>query len=226
MFGLILLIYAIIAEVFTVLFRIAGLTEERARFQVVSLLTNSGFTTNESEMIVTNPRRRTLARKTMLFGYAFSVSIVSAIVNIVLSLKLAEIEDLLWASPIPVLALGAVFVIRRNRSVKDWFNREVEGIAGQVLARSHGNRMMLMDSYGKHSVMAQVHLEAMPAALRGVALRDTSLSRDGITVILIKRKGSEVIHADADTLLMEDDQLVVFGNDEAIEKAFEIGNDG
>ena len=39
-------------QVFSVLFRISGLTKVKAKFQVISLLTNSGFTTSESEIVV------------------------------------------------------------------------------------------------------------------------------------------------------------------------------
>ena len=82
MFVFLILIYILISDIITVLFRLTGLTEEKARFQVVSLLTNSGFTTNESEIIVSSKVRRKIAKATMLFGYAFTVTIVSTIVNI------------------------------------------------------------------------------------------------------------------------------------------------
>ena len=40
--AIVLYIYTI--ELFTILFRITGLTKEKARFQVISLITCSGFT--------------------------------------------------------------------------------------------------------------------------------------------------------------------------------------
>ena len=70
LFSLLMLIYWVISEIFTMLFRFIGLPEEKARFQVTSLLTGCGFTTRESEMILSTKRRRLLARITMLFGYA------------------------------------------------------------------------------------------------------------------------------------------------------------
>ena len=72
LFALMILIYWVISEVFTVLFRFTGLPDERARFQVISLLTGCGFTTRESEMILSSRSRRRLARITMLFGYVFN----------------------------------------------------------------------------------------------------------------------------------------------------------
>ena len=55
-----------------------GLPDERARFQVMSLLTGCGFTTRESEAILSFRPRRRLALMTMIFGYAFNITIVSA----------------------------------------------------------------------------------------------------------------------------------------------------
>ncbi|MBR2000686.1 MAG: potassium transporter TrkA, partial [Firmicutes bacterium] len=78
MFVLLIMFYIVIADIITIFFRLAGMTEEKARFQVISLLTNSGFTTQESEAVVNSKIRRRLATATMIFGYAFTVTILSA----------------------------------------------------------------------------------------------------------------------------------------------------
>ena len=58
LFSLIIMLYWVMSELFTMLFRFTGLPEEKARFQVISLLTSSGFTTRESEMIISTKSRR------------------------------------------------------------------------------------------------------------------------------------------------------------------------
>ena len=82
LFAVIILLYWIISEVFTVLFRLIGLPEEKARFQVTSLLTACGFTTSESEMFLSTRTRRRLVRATMMFGFVFNITIVSALINV------------------------------------------------------------------------------------------------------------------------------------------------
>ena len=42
LFSLIILIYWVISELFTMLFRFTGVPDEKARFQVISLLTGCG----------------------------------------------------------------------------------------------------------------------------------------------------------------------------------------
>ena len=85
LFSIIILVYWIITELFTILFRFTGIPEEKARFQVISLLTGCGYTTRESEMVLSNKPRRRLARYTMLFGYVFNITVVSAFINVFLS---------------------------------------------------------------------------------------------------------------------------------------------
>ena len=67
LFSFVILLYWVITELFTFFFRLTGLPAEKARFQVISLLTGTGFTTKESEIILSSRRRRRLARATMLF---------------------------------------------------------------------------------------------------------------------------------------------------------------
>ena len=112
LFALLILLYIIISEVFTMLFRFIGLPEEKARFQVVSLLTGSGFTTRESEMIISTKRRRRLARITMLFGCVFNISVVSAFINVFLSLKLTQVGHYVLGLLIPLWIAAALIIMR------------------------------------------------------------------------------------------------------------------
>ena len=69
---------------------------------MVSLLTGTGFTTRESELMLSTRPRRRLARVTMLFGYVFNITIVSAIINVFLSLNSAEFGNQFLAILIPL----------------------------------------------------------------------------------------------------------------------------
>ena len=113
LFSLIILLYWVITELFTFFFRLTGLPDERARFQVLSLLTGTGFTTRESELILGSRRRRRLARVTMLFGYVFNITIVSALVNVFLSMKLVNFGTQYIGVLIPLVTVGIIFIFLR-----------------------------------------------------------------------------------------------------------------
>ena len=110
LFSFIILLYWVITELFTFFFRLTGLPAEKARFQVISLLTGTGFTTRESEMILSSRRRRRLARATMLFGYVFNITIVSAFINVFLSMKSAQVGQQFFSLLIPMGTVAMIFI--------------------------------------------------------------------------------------------------------------------
>lgn len=147
LFSFVILVYWVIAELFTFFFRLTGLTAERARFQVTSLLTGTGFTTKESEIIMTSPRRRRLARATMLFGYVFTVTIVSALINVFLSMKSIQAENQMFILLIPLGIVALIFVFMRVPTVHAWGDRQLRRLADRIFDRKETfNAVLLIDS--------------------------------------------------------------------------------
>ena len=61
-----IILYVIVIQIYSVLFRITGLAKEKAHFQAISLFTNSGFTTSESEVVTSERVRRGIAIAAMI----------------------------------------------------------------------------------------------------------------------------------------------------------------
>ncbi len=219
LFVVLVLIFLAITEIFTILFRFAGLPAERARFQVTSLLTCCGFTTKESEIILSSPQRRRLARATMLFGYVFSVSIVSSLVNIFLSVRLTEVESLFWRLPLPLLLLLPLLFLRHDARVRSAVDAFFERLANRLLARNGANSLLLLD-YISSSAIAQVELRELPEPLRDVPLRSSGLREMNVLVMLLRRGGAEARPMGADEAFLAGDQLIVCGPLAEIRRAF------
>ena len=79
-------IYMFMIEVFSVAFKLTGLATNKIKFQVASLFTASGFTTQESELITNDDRRRKIAVTCMYTGHIFSVVIMGLIINVLISI--------------------------------------------------------------------------------------------------------------------------------------------
>ena len=152
LFAVLILLYWIISEMFTMLFRLIGLPEEKARFQVISLLTGCGFTTHESEMILSNRPRRRLARITMLFGYVFNVTIVSALVNFFISMKISLLGGSMLSLLIPLFAGALVVVLSRTRGVRSWLDNHTMRLAGRIDGDTSMNTVILVDQIGKNAI--------------------------------------------------------------------------
>ncbi|MPM43777.1 hypothetical protein SDC9_90454 [bioreactor metagenome] len=103
-----LIIFLIIIDIFAVLFRLTGLSREKARFQVISLLTSTGYTTRESELITQHPIRRKLASALMVVSYVSTLTFISFLVNM-LSNSLINIKSL---SAIILFVICAVFFLK------------------------------------------------------------------------------------------------------------------
>ena len=220
LFSVLILIYWVFSELFTVLFRFVGLPEEKARFQVTSLLTGCGFTTRESEMFLTTRPRRRLARILMLFGYVFNISVVSAFINVFLSMKESQFEGYAVSFLVPLAAIALIFGITRINAIRGLMNKLIEKIAGNLVKSKTVNYVMLIDHIGKGTI-AQVVLNEVPKFLEDVPLCQTGLKEQmNLLVMLVEHSDRTVEAAGAHTVFVKGDRLTLFGDYKTICKAF------
>ena len=69
----------IIVRIASTIMRLTGLPDNVARFQSLSAMTGTGFTTRESELIVNYPIRRRVLMTLMIIGNLGLVSVLSLI---------------------------------------------------------------------------------------------------------------------------------------------------
>ena len=221
LFSFIILLYWVITELFTFFFRLTGLPTEKARFQVISLLTGTGFTTRESEIILSSRRRRRLARITMLFGYVFNVTIVSVFVNVFISMKVIQDGHQLLSFLIPLGTAALIFIFMRVPKIHAWGDNLLRRLADRIFDRQEAfNAVMLIDNIGSEFI-AQLTLRHIPDEYRGQTLAETRLRAEtGILVMLVERQGGKPIPARAETVFEPGDKLTVFGDYQTICKAF------
>ena len=221
MFVLLIIFYIIVSHIITILFRLTGMTEEKARFQVISLLTNSGYTTQESETVVKTKMRRRLALATMLFGYAFTVTILSAMVNVFMSIKTPDLESLFTAVPILLSILLIFFFVRKSSFFHTRFDSWVERVGNQMMFGKNANEILLVEEYGK-TVVAHVYLHTVPEILKEVTLAQSRIMPEHhVMVMMVKPPEGEAKQANAHTILHENDTIMVMGDRKVIREIFE-----
>ena len=221
LFSLIIIVYWVITELFTILFRFTGIPDEKARFQVISLLTGTGFTTRESELLLTNRVRRRLARATMLFGYAFNITIVSAFINVFLTLKLSQVKNYYIGVLAPLSVGIVVFTVMRIPRVRGWWDRFLQKVADRLVGRTDSVNTVLLLDYISGDSIAVVTLKRVPESMQGIPLSETGLrSNTGILIMLVEHNGQKAVPARADTVFVVGDKLTVFGNYAVICKTF------
>ncbi len=212
LFFLFMLIYLLIIEIFTVLFRLTGLTYDKANLQVISMLTNCGFTTKESEAIATFPIRRKLAKITIVFGYLFTVIIMSSIVNIFFSLSNSAVENMWQSIIVTFLFTALITVLVRSRIFRYVLDSGIEAIGNRIMFGDGSNPIILLDMFDENA-MCEITLTKMPPQFDGVMLKNSGLKEKyKIQVILIKRGGKTLSILDGEDQIKANDIIVVFGN--------------
>lgn len=211
LFALIVIIYLVITELFTILFRVVGLPEEKARFQVISLLTGCGFTTHESEMFISTRSRRRMARTIMLFGYVFNITIITALINLFISTKSFQ-EQAFMGVFLPIFVVALFFTLIRMPFIRSRLDGLLMRLAGRVLNRDDSNAVVIVDHIDSESI-AQVVLKNVPVELAGKTLAQMELRSAGnILVMLVEHKRGGAEPAVAETVFLSGDKLTVFGN--------------
>ncbi|TWT16020.1 hypothetical protein [Planomicrobium sp. CPCC 101079] len=110
----------LVIEIAALLFVATGLKKRIARYQVISMLTATGFTTDEASLIIDHPIRRKISAGVILFGY-FSLAVMISSIATILSNDL-RINWMLAG----IGSLFVVFLILRNKRVHQFLTDKFE----------------------------------------------------------------------------------------------------
>ena len=218
------MIYIFLINVYSILFRLTGLTKIKARFQAISLLTNSGYTTSESEIVTTNHMRRNIAIASMLTGYIFSVVIVSLVLNLINAVSSHNNQIRYMFVFIAFGVFIVILILFKIPFIKKPFEKLIESI-GRKLMNKHGkvNVMTLLDSYGSDAI-AQINLNYVPILLQDKPLSEIQLRENyNINILMLKVNGVAK-DLTKNTILQDGDVIIVFGPLQSIKKLFQ-GNE-
>ena len=220
LFALIILVYWFITELFTIFFRFTGLQDEKARFQVISILTGCGFTTQESETVLNNRIRRNLARVTMLFGYVFNITIVSSLVNIFLSMKQTQFKNSVIGLTIPMVVITFIMIFLKVPAVRVKIDVGLEKFAHRIIKNDGRNTIMLLDHIGDEAI-AVVKINEVPEQYVDVPLLHSRIKEDlDLLVLATEPEGGTAEPASGRTVFHVGDKVTMYGDYETIAKAF------
>lgn len=223
-------IYLLIIEIFSVAFKLTGLATNRIKFQVASLFTETGFTTNESELIVNDVRRRRIAVACMYTSHIFSVVIMGLLINLVISLvesisnkpTITSETFLAWYAWVFYVsaALFLVVLFIKIPPINRRFLVSLEKIAVSLSRRNKKyNIVSVIDMYGKNAVV-EIYLNQIPSFAKDVSLYDMKLNQKySINILSIERRG-RTLEVTKDTMFSEGDIIVAFGLIASIKEAF------
>ena len=213
-------IYIFLIEVFTILFRITGLTREKSRFQAISLLTNCGFTTNESEIIMNNKARRRLAIISMITGYIYSVIIVSLFINLLNHIEKSDFENNYLIIIVAICVFIVLILIAKLKFVKRGIEKVIEFLAKVILKKSKKENIITqLDVYGSDEIV-EVEINDIPEMMKDKNLSSINLRElYKLNILLLKRK-NKIVEITKDTIFQNGDKIIIFGSHQNIVDLF------
>ena len=210
---LVLSLSLLITRVATIALTYTGMSRESARFQARSAFTGTGFTTSESENIVTHPVRRRIILLLMLFGNAGIAVVFTSLIltfvgeetGIMLSLKIVMVIT-------GVVALWAI-------ASSHWVDRQLSKVIERML--SHYTRLEIRDYAsllhlaGEYKV-SEMHVDP-DSWLANQTLANLKLRDEGLLILGIERVSGEFIGTpNGETRLEEGDNVIIYGRDSTI----------
>lgn len=223
LFNFIIIMYQIIIEVFTMLYRINGISIERSKFQVISMLTGTGFTTEESELMLLTKKRRKLTQRIMFFGYIFNIFIVSVFINIFISYANSTFTEVKVGLIVTLWTIFFMTVFQRSRTLKKILDDFVMWISDRKEKKKE-NFISIYDTYGS-KVIAEIELKNLRKDLSGKTIEESKIKQNyGINVLVIKRKEEIISEIYSDTVINEGDTIIVFGKIRDIKNVFKKKN--
>ncbi len=219
-------VYLFVIEAFCVAFKLTGLATNKIKFQVASLFTGSGFTTNESEIIVDDERRRRIAITCMYTGHIFSVVFMGLLTNVLISIATLQnstaTETKFWYYIVFYVSLGLFVIVLflKIPPINRRFQAMLEKIAINTSSKKKNtNIITVLDLYGKNAI-AEVVLNNIPEFAIEKPLAEMELTKRYFINVLSIKRGNRIIEVSKDTMFNKRDVLVIYGSKRDIKSAF------
>jgi hypothetical protein len=209
------IIITAVIEIYVVLFRLTGLNLKVSRFQVISLMTGTGFTTGESELILGHPIRRKLATFLILFG-AFSLAVIISTISNFLSNDLRLIHILYIAGGV-MLVFGVLKLTCIQTILSKLFHKQMKQNVelGDLPIRD----VFLTE---KKDYLIKLHIYTDSSLVYKTVNQVINESKHLEFVVLFIKRGELKMRGNIyNEIIHEGDQLFLYGDKEIITKQFQ-----
>lgn len=204
----------LVTRVGTVMLMLTGLSRDLARFQARSAFTGVGFTTQESEQIVSHPVRRRIVLWLMLLGNAGLIAAISSLLPVFIQSETGS-SDFLRR----ILLLVCGLTLLGAMATSEWLDRQLTRVIAWALKRwtnvdafDYSRMLHLASGYSVSELVVD------PGDwLEHKSLADVRLGDEGVQVLGIRRKeGGYVGAPTGKTMFLAGDVLVVYGRSEQL----------
>jgi len=207
-FIILLYIIIIFMEIFIISLKITGMSRDKARFQVISLLSSTGFTTRESELITQHPIRRKIAERIMIFKYFGSIIGTATLFNVYVEMVKEQIK--LMDVAIWLILLSAIFAVLKNK----WIISKIDIFVEHSLVkesrenkrRYNSKTLLESEDFGIVDVVLD-----QGNYLVGLRIKDSGLKTKYIQVLQISKGDKHYAFPKPEYIFEAGDKLTIYG---------------
>lgn len=210
---LILSLSLLITRIATIALTYTGMSRESARFQARSAFTGTGFTTTESEKIVSHPVRRRIILLLMLFGNA---GVAAVLTSLILTFVGEETGTMLTIKLVLVVSgVVVLWVIASSHWVDRQLSRVIEFALSRYTRLEVRDYASLLHLAGEYKV-SELYVDP-ESWLANQTLGNLKLRDEGLLVLGMERRSGEFIGApNGETIILEGDNVIIYGRDSTI----------
>ena len=216
-FLIVVILSITVVRIGAIALELTGLSPEVASFQAQSAFSGAGFTTAESESIVTHPVRRRIARLLILFGTA---GLTSSIGTFVLTFVGQSGKGLAIRSGILVFGLLLIYLLSRSKILYYFMKKIIVRVLEHyTLTKIYDYQEILGIEKGYNISRIVVKENSW---MSGCRLQDLNLYLEGVLVLSINRvvNGEDkfIGAPKGETIIYPGDILVCYGKEDVSKK--------
>jgi hypothetical protein len=199
-----LVVWLLILWIGSIALESTGLERGKSRFQALSALTGTGFTTTQAEAIVENTKRRKIVTYLILLG---NTGIVAFIILVVMYARSGIAAPSIFLIAITVVVILVIVLSIRLRLVDKLTNvilNDVSRLMIEKVLHQTGDYALVQMTVGKRADIA------------GSNLKDTDFQRYEITVLAIERGEKTLAQPGFEEQLQAGDHLLCYGKSTSI----------
>ena len=201
--AVLLALSVVIVRVAAVAMRLTGLAENVARFQCVSALTGTGFTSRESEMVVNYPVRRRILVGLIILGNIGLVSVAATFIVAFTGVD-RNSDAILTQILAMAAAAGITFLVATNRTLDRLMCHVIGLVLMKTTSLGRRNYRRIFQVTDGFSLVEHVFTGTAPRPLAALSLGKYSLTilavRSGATARTLNI-GDEFVVSPGDCLL-------------------------
>ena len=200
-----LAVWLLILWLGSIALEVTGMQRSKARFQALSALTGTGFTTTEAESIVEHPKRRKIATYLIFLGNAGIIAFIVLLVLYARAGLTLPSTSLIILTVVILLIIGLAFWL----GLIDKLTNAILRLSGKGQVSPNFATVEIIHQGDGYGVLRLAI--AKQSSIVGLKIKDTAFQERDITIFSIEREGVITSSPQPEEKLMVGDHLLCYG---------------